>query len=84
MWTNQNAEPHASEDSLNEESESDVSRTSEGSSTSNDNEESESIELVQNKQPMKGDKILYFCKKKDSWQVITLTSNVFRRYLTNG
>ena len=33
---------------------------------------------------MKGDKIVYFYKKKDSWQVITLTSNVFRRYLTNG
>ena len=33
---------------------------------------------------MKGDKILYFCKTRDSWQVITLTSNVFQRYLTNG
>ena len=47
-------------------------------------EELEPFELVQNKQPVKGEQILYFCKIRDSWQIIILTSDAITRYLKQG
>ena len=41
-----------------------------------DDEELIDFELIQNKQPSRGQKLLYYCKRRDSWQIITLTSNV--------
>ena len=48
-----------------------------------DKEETE-IFLNQNHQPQKGDKILFFSKQRDSWQVITLTSGAIKRFLKSG
>ena len=42
------------------------------------------FELIQNRQPVKGDKILLFCTTSDSWQIVSLTSNVLSRYLSKG
>ena len=48
-----------------------------------DEEETE-VFLNQNHQPQKGDKILFFSKQRDSWQVITLTSGAIKRFLKSG
>ena len=49
-----------------------------------DDEELIDFELIQNKQPSRGQKLLYYCKRRDSWQIITLTSNVNKHYLSSG
>ena len=49
-----------------------------------DDEELIDFELIQNKQPSRGEKVLYYCKRRDSWQIITLTSNVNKHYLSSG
>ena len=49
-----------------------------------DTNEETAMTLKQNHQPQKGDKILFFSKQRDSWQVISLTSNAIRRFLKFG
>ena len=44
----------------------------------------EILELKQNRRPVKGENILYFCKIRNSWQIIKLLTNAFPRYLNKG
>ena len=40
--------------------------------------------LKQSRQPQRNDKLLFFSRDRDSWQIITITSNVNKRFLKHG
>ena len=42
------------------------------------------MELIQNREPVKGDKILLFCSITDSWQIVTLITNAISRFRKHG
>ena len=44
----------------------------------------EQFVLKQSRQPQKNDKLLFFSRDRDSWQIISVISNVNKRFLKNG
>ena len=49
-----------------------------------DDDDEEVLELIQNRRPVKNEKILIFCKIRNSWEIVTLLTNAFPRYLSKG
>ena len=68
-----------------EDSENETNSESNNLETEDSNDDSgEVLELIQNRQPVKNEKILIFCQIRNSWQVVTLLTNAFSRYLSKG
>ena len=40
--------------------------------------------LKQNRKPVLGDKILYFSKSRDSWEIVSVISDVIKRFIKHG
>ena len=68
-----------------EDSENEANGESNNLETEDSNDDSgEILELIQNRRPVKNEKILIFCKIRNSWQIVTLLTNTFSRYLSKG